>query len=257
MTVLCDLDGVVYRDEVVLPGVPAALRRLEASEVSLLYITNNSTRSPTTAAAKIERLTGVGVKPDQVLTSSRAAAAMLTTDDGPVLVVGEEGAREAVEWAGLEQSDHPETAATVLIGLTRGFDYDTLHLAMTALRRGARFVATNVDPTYPTADGLAPGCGAIVAAVAAASGREPEIAGKPHPPMRSLIRRHVGEGPVWVIGDRVDTDVALARGVDGWQSILVLTGVTGPDEAAISGADHVVADLPEAVDLVLAERQRS
>ena len=88
----------------------------------------------------------------------------------------------------------------------------------------------------------------MVAAVQATTGVEPEVAGKPHPPMRALLRAK-GIGEAWVIGDRVDTDIALARAEPDWTSILVLTGVTGPEETA--DADHVVPDLAAAVDLVL------
>lgn len=256
MNVLCDLDGVVYRGRQVLPGVPEALARLRSEGIDVLYITNNSTRSPRAGAEKISSLTGVTVAEDQLLTSARAAAAMLRPEDAPVLLVGEEGVREAVEHAGLEASPDPTRARAVMVGLTRELDYRLLHDAMTAVRGGARFVATNTDTTYPTENGLAPGSGAIVAAIAAASGRQPEVAGKPHLPMVRLIESRV-TGPVWVIGDRVDTDIALASGRPGWGSILVLTGVTGPEEAARSGADHVAADLAAAVDLVLARGEPS
>lgn len=256
MNVLCDLDGVIYRGRQVLPGVPEALHRLRSESIGVVYITNNSTRSPRGGAEKISSLTGVPVTEDQVLTSARAAAAMLRPGDAPVLLVGEEGVREAVEYAGLEAGTDPKRAGSVVVGLTRELDYRLIHDAMTAVRRGARFVATNVDATFPTENGLAPGSGAIVAAIAAASGRQPEVAGKPHPPMVRLIESRV-TGPVWVIGDRVDTDIALATGRPGWGSILVLTGVTGPEEAARSGADHIAPDFAAAVDLVLAHGEPS
>jgi ribonucleotide monophosphatase NagD (HAD superfamily) len=114
---------------------------------------------------------------------------------------------------------------------------------------GARFIATNTDPTFPIADGLLPGGGACVAAVQVTTGVDPEVAGKPHPPMRNLLRAK-GIGEAWVIGDRVDTDIALARAEPDWTSVLVLTGVTGPGRSS-DGADHTVPDLAAAVDLVL------
>jgi 4-nitrophenyl phosphatase len=120
--------------------------------------------------------------------------------------------------------------------------------AADAVRFGARFIATNTDPTFPVADGLLPGGGAIVAAVRATTGVEPEVAGKPNAPMRALLRAK-GIRDAWVIGDRVDTDIALARAEPDWTSILVLTGVTGPE--GTGDADFVVPDLAAAVDLVL------
>lgn len=233
-----------------LPGVSDALQRLnDANDV--LFITNNSTRTPEEGAAKISDLTGVDIDPDQMLTSSLAAAGLLTPSDGPVLVVGESGVSDAVSRAGLSETHDPVSANAVLVGLTRQFDYELLHSAMTAVRAGARFIATNNDATFPTENGLAPGAGAIVAAIGAATGSEPEVAGKPHEAMVELIRSRGVDAPCWVIGDRVDTDIAIARGKPGWRSILVLTGVTTAEAVRDSGANHVVSDFPEAVDLVL------
>jgi glycerol-1-phosphatase len=256
LTVLCDLDGVIYRGQSALPGVPSALKRLTDAGARLLYITNNSTRSPEAGAEKIERLTGLEVAPDQVLSSSLAATAMLGPGDGPVLVVGEEGVTDAVTRAGLETTRDPDAARSVLVGLTRDLSYELIADATRAIRNGARFIATNADVTFPTEDGLAPGAGAIVAAIAAAAQSEPVIAGKPHQPMKDLIRSR-GVGRAWIIGDRADTDIALASGEADWTSILVLTGVTEEGDAHDSGADHVVADFPAAVDLVLAAVHRS
>ncbi|NIQ56034.1 MAG: HAD hydrolase-like protein, partial [Gemmatimonadetes bacterium] len=97
--------------------------------------------------------------------------------------------------------------------------------AARAVRAGARFVATNHDATYPTPDGLLPGAGSIVAAVEVASEREAEVAGKPHPPMRRLVRERCGGEEIWVVGDRIDTDLAMAF-EEGWGTALVLTGVS-------------------------------
>lgn len=256
MTVLCDLDGVIYRGRRILEGVPEAMQRLVDAGEQVYFITNNSTRTPSQGAAKISDLTGISVDPNQVLGSSLAAAGMLGSEDGPVLVVGEAGVADAVRRAGLDETTDPMAARSVLVGLTRAITYEVIGEAMAAVRNGARFIATNADNTFPTETGLLPGAGSIVAAISAASGVDPEIAGKPHPPMRQLIRSR-GVGAAWVIGDRVDTDIALAADIADWTSILVLTGVTGPDEAERSDAGHVVADFPAAVDVVLGDDSRS
>lgn len=250
MTVLCDLDGVVYRGRSVLPGVPGALTRLEDADIAVFYITNNSTRTPAQAAEKIRALTGIETDESQVLSSSLAAVGLLEPEDGPVLVVGEAGVSDAVARAGLKETAEPNLARSVLVGLARHIDYDLLGRAMAAIRSGARFIATNDDATFPTEDGFMPGAGAIVAAIATATSMTPIVAGKPHAPMRRLIRSR-GVGRAWVIGDRPNTDIAIARDEPDWESILVLTGVAGSDDVDASGADHVVADLPAAVDLVL------
>jgi HAD superfamily hydrolase (TIGR01450 family) len=256
LTVLCDLDGVVYRGQEVISGVPEALRRLSDAGVEIFYITNNSTRTPEAGAEKISRLTGVQVEPEQVLSSSLAAVGLLLPEDGPVLVVGEEGVRDAVERAGLVETEDPDEAGSVLVGLTRSLTYEVIGDAMNAIRGGARFIATNDDVTFPTENGVMPGAGAIVAAIAASSGVAPVVAGKPNEPMRLLIRSR-GVGAAWVIGDRQDTDVALASAEPDWVSVLVLTGVTDSDDVAADEADHVVADFPAAVDLVLSGPQPS
>lgn len=232
------------------------MQRLSGAGVDVLYITNNSTRTPEAGAEKIRRLTGTRVDANQVLSSSLAAVGLLGADDGPVLVVGEEGVSDAVARAGLEETLDPARARSVLVGLTRGLSYDLLGAAMTAIRSGARFIATNDDVTFPTETGLMPGAGSIVAAISAATGQRPEVAGKPNGAMRELIRSR-GVGAAWVVGDRADTDVALASREPDWRSILVLTGVTEPEAAADAGADFVVADLSAAVDLVLSAPQPS
>lgn len=256
MTVLCDLDGVVYLGGRVLPGAADALTRLAEAGVRTMFITNNSTRAPDAAAEKISSLTGVPVSPDDVVSSSLAAVGLLGPDDGPVFPVGEEGVLDAVARAGLATTTSGEEAGSVVVGLTRSLSYQMLAEAMTALLAGARFIATNNDSTFPTETGLMPGAGAIVAALEKASGRAPVVAGKPHAPMRDLIKSK-GVTSAWVIGDRLDTDIALATREDEWQSILVLSGVTASSEVPQDGPDHVVADLAAAVDVVLAGGQRS
>lgn len=250
--VICDLDGVIYRGRTAMPGAAAALARLLEAGHRVVYATNNSTRTPTDAAKKISEITGVDVDPADVFTSAEAAATTLREIDSPVIVVGESGVVEAVTGRGLAITHDAAEARSVVVGLYRDVRYDDIATAADAVRMGARFVATNTDGTFPTSTGLKPGSGAIVAAIATVADREPEVCGKPHPPMRELIRsRGIGDR-AWVIGDRVDTDIALARQEPQWRSILVLTGVTGPDDPT-GGADHVVADFAAAVEVVLAD----
>jgi len=252
--VVCDLDGVLFRGGAPIPGAPQALRRLIASGARVVYATNNSTRSASRAAANITDITGVPAEASQVVTSAQAAASLLTGDDWPTLPVGEEGVVSALEAAGGAITRRPSEAASVVVGLDRSLSYEAIAGAADAVRAGARFVATNTDPTYPTPAGLAPGAGAVAAAIAVAAGRQPEVAGKPHPPMRKLLRA-LGVTSPWVIGDRLDTDVALADNEEGWASILVLTGVASRQEGE-GRADRVVDDFAAAVDVVLGEATR-
>jgi HAD superfamily hydrolase (TIGR01450 family) len=248
MNVICDIDGVVYRGDQLLTGSDTALRRLLDAGVDLWFATNNSTKSPASISEKIGRVTGVEIKPESIVSSSQAAVHLLGPDGGPAMVLGSEGILSALSDEGIEVTEDPRLTRAVLVGLDWDLTYERLARAADAVRFGARFIATNTDPTYPTADGLLPGGGACVAAVQATTGIDPEIAGKPHAPMRALLRAR-GIDDAWVIGDRVDTDVAMAQAEEGWRSILVLTGVTTAEKA--TGADHIVTDLAAAVDLVL------
>lgn len=248
-SVLCDLDGVVYRGDLRIEGSDAALRRLLGAGIAVYFVTNNSTRHPRQVVEKLRRLTGIRFLEEQIFTSPQAGVSLLEPGDGPCLVVGEVGIRAALEESGHQITQDPVLARTVMVGLDRGMSYPSIAAAADAVRWGARFIATNDDPTYPTSNGLQPGAGSMVAAIAVASGRKPEVAGKPHPAMRRLIRSR-GVMEAWVIGDRVDTDIALAVEEEGWRSIQVLTGVTSEGSEI---ADHVVSDLAEAVDLILGE----
>jgi HAD superfamily hydrolase (TIGR01450 family) len=249
MNVICDIDGVIYRGDRILPGSDQALQRLRDAGVTVHFATNNSTKSALTVSERLTRITGIQFEPESIVTSSQAAVHLLGDDPGPVMVLGSEGINSALADARIELTEDPLAASALLVGLDFDLSYDRLTRAADAVRFGARFIATNTDPTYPIAEGLLPGGGAMVAAVQVTTGVEPEVAGKPHPPMRALLRAK-GIGEAWVIGDRVDTDIALARAEPDWTSILVLTGVTGPEETG--DADHVVPDLVAAVDLVLA-----
>ncbi len=247
--VILDLDGVLYRAMSPVPGSREALVRLIAAGITTRFVTNNSTRTPEQVADKIRNVAGVEVDPGTIITSAVAAVSLLSPEDAPVMVVGGAGIRQALTDGGFTITDDPVKTRTVIAGMDRDFDYPKLARAAQAVRAGARFIASNSDPTYPTESGLLPGAGAMVAAIEAASGVAPEVAGKPHPPMRRLIRRS-GVGSAWVIGDRIDTDVAMAQAEPDWKSILVMTGVTDTRDD-VDAADYVAADLAAAVDLVL------
>jgi HAD superfamily hydrolase (TIGR01450 family) len=199
-----DLDGVVWLAGEALPGAAEGVEELRRRGVPILFATNNA--APTIGELRA-RLAAIGIQAaeHEVATSAQSAAALL--DPGQrVHVVGEEGLFEALELRGTTRSD--TTPDAVVVGLARQFDYDACDRAATLVRGGARLIATNVDPTLPTPSGLRPGAGAIVAAVATASGREPEVAGKPADAMVRYVAGRVRPGAV--IGDRPSTDGALA-----------------------------------------------
>jgi 4-nitrophenyl phosphatase len=144
----------------------------------------------------------------------------------PVLACAGPGVIEALTAVGLRVVSAPPAAA-VVVGFHRSFDFDELDRSSRAIREGARFVATNLDATYPVPGGMEPGAGSIAAAVATASGQEPEVAGKPEPATVALVRQRFGARGV-VIGDRPTSDGALAAAL-GWPFALVLSGVTRED----------------------------
>jgi 4-nitrophenyl phosphatase len=216
--------------------------RLRAAGEQVVFCTNLSSRPVAEMEAKLARH-GIPAEGD-VLTSAMAAARLVEPGER-VLVCAGAGAVEALEARGAEPvRDGPADA--VIVGLHLDFDYERLRVASAAVRGGARLIGTNADPTYPTNEGLIPGGGAILAAVATASGVDPVIAGKPHGPMAALVRARLGDGGT-VVGDRTDTDGLLAQRL-GYRFVLVESGSTPPGTTtADDDIDLVAPDLATAV----------
>jgi 4-nitrophenyl phosphatase len=237
----CDLDGVIWRGDEPIVGAAAGIAALRAAGLHVAFLSNNSSQVVADVVAKLGRM-GIAAAPPDVFTSARAAADLLVGDlpsGSRVLVCAGPGVVEALTAAGfVAVYDRPATA--VVVGFHQDFDFAGLTRAADAVRDGARFVATNRDATYPIPGGLVPGAGAIVAAVATASGCEPEVAGKPSAPTVAMVQRELGARGV-MIGDRPSTDGALADAL-GWPFALVLSGVT----AAIAplGGEAIPDPLP-------------
>ena len=249
--VVLDVDGVLLLGGEPIPGAGAALRTLAAAGVRLLFATNNSTRTTEENAGRLGRMLGVDVAEEAVITSAVATARILGPGDHPVLVVGEAGLETTLQRAGHTLTTAWEDAATVVVGLDRGITYERLAAATRAIRGGARFVGTNGDRTFPVPGGQVPGAGSLLAALEAATDVAPLVAGKPHTPMQEAITDRLGPGAVWMVGDRPETDLAMAAAA-GWVGVLVLTGVGEPATAAewepALVLDHVGA-LPAALGL--------
>lgn len=240
---MLDLDGVVWLGEEPIPGAADAVARLRAAGERVLFVTNNSSVRLADQEAK---LAAQGVPAEGDVITSAMAAATLVQPGATALVCGGPGVVEALHRRGCVPV-RDGTADAVVVGFHRDFDFERLRVAHAAVRAGARLVATNDDRTYPTPEGPIPGGGAIVAAVAAASGVDPVVAGKPNPPMAALVRAVAGPGPHTVVGDRDDTDGRFAR-VLGARFALVLSGVTGGDEVPVDPSpDLVAADLAAVV----------
>lgn len=253
--VLCDLNGVLDRGTEPIPGAGDALRRLDEAGFCIVFVTNNSTGTCTDVAEKISRLNGYPASPGQVITSAVAAAALLAPDRPACLVVGGKGIASALTERKIPIVVDPSAAEAVVVGLDIDFTYRCLDTAASAIRNGARFIATNTDVTFPGPGELHAGAGAMVAAIAAASERTPTVAGKPHSAIRALVKRRLVPGPVWVVGDRPETDLAMAK-AERWKAALVLTGVVSDVNEVPSGLepDIVSASLSEFADVLTSDR---
>lgn len=249
--VLCDLDGVVWLAGEPIPGSVDALEDLRRRDRRIVFVTNNSRRRPVDIGAALRSI-GIGGDEIEVVSSATAAAALIGRGER-VLVVGGPGVVEAVGAAGAEAVAATDRAAldegvpeAVIVGLDTGFDYEVVRVAADAIRAGARFIATNTDPTYPTPTGQVPGAGSLVAAVSVASGVDPVIAGKPFPAMihaiESLLGRSYDPSRMLVIGDRRSTDGALARRI-GCRFALVTSGVEEIHDGEGIEPDVTAADL--------------
>ena len=239
-----DLDGVVWLAGAALPGATEGVAELRRRGIAVLFCTNNAV--PTIGELR-GRLAAIGIdaEPSEIATSAQAACSLLTTEDR-AFVVGEAGLREALASAGVIAVRRDAT--TVVVGLARHFDYDLCDAAASLVRSGARYVATNTDPTLPTPDGLKPGAGAIVAAISAASGRDPEIAGKPSLAMCAMVRSRVAVGAV--VGDRASTDGRFAAAL----GVPFAHVVSDVDDAPADDAGRATTLLDAVLALVGGER---
>ncbi len=252
--IVCDLDGVIYRGSTPIEGAADALRQLESKGFTILFVTNNSIATVEATARKIAEISGYEASVDQILGSAEAAATILQSDKPDTMVVGGDGIVEALSARSIPMTEDPAAARAVVVGLDREFSYVKLDAAATAIRGGARFIATNTDVTFPGSGGIHPGAGAIVAAIEVASGVRPLVVGKPHSAIRALIRERIKPGPVWVVGDRPETDLAMAR-AERWHAALVLTGIATSEKDVPKGLEpdviiDSIVNLPERIDPV-------
>ena len=234
---LLDLDGTVFRGHAPTPG---AVETLASVECRALFVTNNASRSADEVAAHLSEL-GFTATTDDVVTSAQSAARMLAARlpaGAKVLVVGTDALAAEVEANGLAPvrlfADEP---VAVVQGLSMSIGWAELAEAALAIRSGALWVTANLDVTLPTERGLVPGNGSLVAAVRAATGAEPLVAGKPAPAlMQDALARGAFRTPL-VVGDRLDTDIAGANAA-GLPSLMVLTGVNTALDAIVAGTDE-------------------
>ncbi|MGT2460383.1 HAD-IIA family hydrolase [Sinomonas atrocyanea] len=236
--VLSDLDGVVYAGPHAIPGAVEALQSLAPRGVRLGYVTNNASRSPAEVAAHLREL-GAPAGDDDVVSSAQAGASLLAQQvpaGARVLVTGSAALAHEVELRGLTPvRSAEEDPAAVIQGFSPDLGWRDLAEAAYAVAAGAVWIATNTDMSIPQARGIAPGNGTLVAAVRAATGREPLVAGKPEAPLFLAAAERLGSRRPVVVGDRLDTDI-LGGNRAGFATAVVLTGVD--TEQSILGARH-------------------
>ncbi|MDX2355278.1 HAD-IIA family hydrolase [Dietzia sp. PP-33] len=243
---LVDLDGTLIRGPEPIPGAAEALER---SGLPVVYVTNNASRAPADTAAHLRDL-GFTARASDVMTSAQAAVVMLSDHVAPgakVLVVGHDSFRDLAREAGYEvvlsADDRPEA---VLQGLSRQLTWGDLAEGCLAIRQGVPWVASNTDTTLPTERGLLPGNGSLVAALRAATDRDPVVAGKPAAGVLRAAADLVGAKRPLVVGDRLDTDIEGAVAA-GMPALMVLTGVHGTADLLAAPehrrATHLARDL--------------
>jgi len=221
--IVCDLDGVIYRGRRVIEENVSVLRELQGMGKVIRFLTNNSTRTPERYVERLRRV-GFSVSPQDVMTSGMATAIYLQERGFErAYAVGSPALREVLRRRGIKVSAvEPEV---VVVGMDPNFNYAKLRRAASFVFAGRPFVATNPDTSLPVEDGVLPGAGAMVAAISAASGRDPDVVvGKPNPIIFRMVARDLEGGRILFVGDRLNTDIAGGNAV-GWDTLLVLTGV--------------------------------
>jgi 4-nitrophenyl phosphatase len=235
-----DLDGVIYLGNALIPGAKEVLEKLKKQKKIIFYLTNNATQTRAKFAEKLQKM-GIPARPEQIVTSAYTTAQILRKNypKASVYIIGEEGLITELKEAGfriVSEEDMETPVDLVVVGLDRDLTYRKLAKALTAIVKGAKFIATNVDPTLPTEQGLLPGAGCMVAALNAAGCGGPEmVIGKPNPCMIEFILEKSNQLPAAsvIIGDRYSTDVQA--GINAHIStILVKTGTGSQEIAKIS-----------------------
>jgi len=228
---LMDMDGVLVHEEQLVPGADGFVARLREVGMPFLVLTNNSIYTPRDLAARLH-LTGLAVPPEAIWTSALATARFLNAQrpGGTAFVVGEAGLTTALHDIGYVLSERDPDY--VVLGETRTYSFEAITRAIRLVDAGARFIATNPDPTGPSPLGLLPATGSVAALITRATGVQPYFVGKPNPlMMRSALRTLGAHSEATVmIGDRMDTDIVA--GIEaGMETVLVLSGVTSRAEA--------------------------
>ncbi len=240
---LLDLDGTVYAGDHEIPGASEFIRKCRTAGIRSVFATNRSNRTPEVVCDQLNSY-GIGCVPDDVVSTSIATARYVGS--GTAFIIGEYGLQKALEDQGIVITEN--SPDYVIVSIDQQFTYDKLKLACKLLDKGAKFIATNMDPRLKLQGTTVPGTGSIVAAVMTASGRNPIVIGKPerHLMDMAIDKCHCLPSEALVIGDNLDTDIAagIHAGID---TVLLLTGVSTEADVAQSPfkPTYIIKDFAE------------
>ena len=252
---LIDMDGVIYRGGKLIPGAKTFIQQLQERDIPFIFLTNNSQRTRRDISTRLERL-GLEVTQHHVYTCADATAAYLARQkpNGTAFVIGEGGLLTALHDEGFSIVD--KDPDYVVIGECRTFNAEAMEQALNLLLKGARFIATNLDPNCPTQQGMRPGCGALVAMLESASGRKAFSVGKPSPVMMRGARKELNltARETIMIGDTMSTDILGGHQL-GYFTVLVLSGTTHEQDLPDFSyqPDFVANSIADLDDQVIAE----
>lgn len=223
---LIDMDGVIYKSNHMIEGADRFVHMLLERDIPFLFLTNNSQRTRRDVAYKLKTM-GIDVGEDHIFTCAMATARFLAHQKpgGTAYVIGDTGLTNALHRNGYTIVDHDPDY--VVVGEGRTLSFEMIENAVNMILKGAKLIATNLDPNCPTATGTRPGCGAIVAMLEEATGIKAFSVGKPSPVMMRTARKELGlrSGATTMIGDTMETDIV--GGVQlGYRTVLVLSGGT-------------------------------
>ena len=247
---LIDMDGVIYKDDSLIPGASEFIGMLLENDVPFMFLTNNSQRSRRDVVFKLRRI-GIDVEDRHIFTCAMATARFLASQkpNGTAFVIGEGGLITALHENGYAIVDHDPDY--VVVGEGKAYNSEQLDKATMHVFNGAKLVATNPDPNCPTPSGFRPGCGAIVAMLEKATGVSAFSVGKPSPVMMRAARKQLGltTAETVMIGDTMDTDI-LGGTQMGYNTVLVLTGSTRREDLKryAFSPDHVVESIASMLD---------
>jgi 4-nitrophenyl phosphatase len=245
---ILDMDGVLWHGETPLPGFTPFFDTLNQQQIGFVLATNNASKTPAQYKAKLARF-GVSVAEEQILTSAEATASYLSQSYAPgtaVFAVGGDGIQHALQTRGFHLLTIAEvqagaTAELVVVGFWRDVTFDHFAAGTVCINRGARFIGTNPDATFPSEYGRLPGAGSFISLIQTATGVTPTIIGKPGPAIFQEAMHRLGGQPenTAMVGDRLNTDIAGGKAA-GIQTILVLSGIS--TQADVAQNPHLQPD---------------